>query len=252
MYDAARQLNWLDLAPEEPSFTLRRSPRARRLSVRVHRDASVEVIAPPRLAERSITEFLARHRDWILARRETALRQRVPPQAFPPQRLLLPAFGETWHLHLAGGQGSLRVRARQAGLLEVSGHIAARMPLRRAMLSWLLRHSRERLEAELGRLAQSHGFSYRAMSLRRQRTRWGSCSTRGTISLNVCLAFQPAEVMRYLLIHELAHTRHMNHSAAFWSCVSAVCPDWQRLDRALLDGWRHVPHWVFERGENRR
>jgi predicted metal-dependent hydrolase len=44
----------------------------------------------------------------------------------------------------------------------------------------------------------------------------------------------------------------MNHSAAFWSCVAAVCPDWQRLDRALLDGWRHVPHWVFEPGANRR
>ncbi len=243
----AEQLNWLDQSPDEPSFTLRRSARARRLSVRVHRDARVEVVAPQRLAERSIADFLTRHRDWIRQRLEVALRQRVPPQPFPPEQVLLHAFDETWRVHLAGGRGPVRVRARQSGLLEVSGDTACKASLRRALLGWLIRHSRERLAGALAQAAQLHGFRYAAMSVRRQRTRWGSCSTRGTISLNVCLAFQPPEVLRYLLIHELAHTRHMNHSPAFWACVAAACPDWQRLDRALIEGWRHVPHWVFER-----
>lgn len=248
---AAQQLNWLDLASEEPAFTLRRSSRARRLSVRVHRDARIEVVAPQRLAERSIADFLTRHRDWIRGRLKVALSQRAPPQPFPPELVVLPAFGEAWRLHLGGGRGVLRVRTRESGLLELSGATDCRASVHRALLGWLMRHSRERLAAELAQAAQQHGFRYVAMSLRRQRTRWGSCSTRGTISLNVCLAFQPAEVLRYLLIHELAHTRHMNHSAAFWSCVAAACPDWRRLDRALLDGWRHVPHWVFERGASR-
>jgi hypothetical protein len=52
-------------------------------------------------------------------------------------------------------------------------------------------------------------------------------------------------VVRYLLIHELAHTRHMNHSRRFWQCVAACCPDYRRLDRALSEGWRSVPGWVF-------
>lgn len=248
---AARQLNWLDQSPDEPSFTLRRSARARRLSVRVHRDARVEVVAPQRLAERSIADFLARHRDWIRQRLEIALSQRVPPQPFPPAQVLLPAFDEAWRLHLAGGAGAVRVRARHNGLLEVSGDTGCRDSLRRALLGWLMRHSRARLAVELAQAGQQHGFRYTAMSLRLQRTRWGSCSTRGTISLNVCLAFQPPEVLRYLLIHELAHTRHMNHSPAFWSCVAVACPDWQRLDRALVDGWRHVPQWVFDREPRR-
>lgn len=248
MSDVAKQLNWLDTVPDEPSFTLRRSARARRLSVRVHRDARVEVIAPLRLAERRINEFLALHRNWIRERLEVALRERVAPQPFPPQWIHLPAFGETWRLHLAGGLGPLRLRTRPFGLLEASGDTRGPTALRRALLGWLLRHSRQRLARELAEAARQHGFQYASMALRRQRTRWGSCSTRGTISLNVCLAFQPADVLRYLLIHELAHTRHMNHSPAFWSCVGAACPDWQRLDRALLDGWRHVPDWVFDPG----
>ena len=81
--------------------------------------------------------------------------------------------------------------------------------------------------------------------IRRQRSRWGSCSTRGTISLNCCLMFQRPQVVRYLMIHELSHTVQMNHSRRFWQTVSRHCPDYRRLDRELLDGWRRVPSWVF-------
>lgn len=246
MLESASQLDWLEsVAPSAEAYTLRRSARARRLSVRVHRDARVEVVAPLRLPAWQIRDFVARHRDWIAARRERALRLRPPPQPFPPATVALPAFGETWRLHLAAGRGRPRVRPTAAGLLEVPGDASDTAALRRALLGWLLRHSRERLGAELAAAAARHGFRYGSLSLRRQRTRWGSCSTRGTISLNVCLAFQPVDVMRYLLVHELAHTRHMNHSRAFWDCVAAACPDWQRLDRELLDGWRSVPEWVF-------
>ena len=72
---------------------------------------------------------------------------------------------------------------------------------------------------------------------------------RGTISLNCCLMFQRPQVTRYLLIHELAHTRHMHHGVRFWQCVGRHCPDYRALDRELLDGWKRVPAWVFGDGE---
>lgn len=243
------QLNWLESPGEEPPFELRRSARARRLSVRVHRDARVEVVAPLRLGQRSIQEFIARHSDWIRRRRELALRDRPPPEPFPPAMLQLAAFGERWRVHLAGGAGRPRVRVHTAatpiGLLELRGHAASPQDMRRALLGWLQRHARERLGAALAATAQAAGFRYSGMSLRCQRTRWGSCSSRGMISLNLCLVFQPPEVLRYLLLHELSHTRHMNHSPAFWACVARHCPDWQRLDAELLQGWRQVPGWIF-------
>ena len=90
-----------------------------------------------------------------------------------------------------------------------------------------------------------HGRAVLAGIIRRQRSRWGSCSVRGTISLNVCLLFQRPEVVDYLIVHELTHVRHMNHSARFWQAVEQHCPDWRMLDRELVEGWRHVPRWVF-------
>ena len=114
------------------------------------------------------------------------------------------------------------------------------------MRAWLVAHARTVLGAELARLAAELGFRYERLSVRRQRTRWGSCSLRGTVSLNCCLLFQRPEVLRYLLIHELVHTAHMNHSGRFWRRVELHAPDWRQLDRELLDGWRRVPSWVFD------
>ena len=68
---------------------------------------------------------------------------------------------------------------------------------------------------------------------------------RGTISLNACLLFQRPEVVDYLIVHELMHVKHMNHSNRFWQAVEKHCADWRALDRELLQGWRHVPRWIF-------
>jgi predicted metal-dependent hydrolase len=97
----------------------------------------------------------------------------------------------------------------------------------------------------LDRVASAMGLDYGRIQIRRQRTRWGSCSRSGTISLNACLMFQPPEVVNYLLIHELAHTRHMNHSRRFWRLVESHEPRWRQLDAALTCGWRAVPGWAI-------
>jgi predicted metal-dependent hydrolase len=118
--------------------------------------------------------------------------------------------------------------------------------MRRALIRWLTQHAQARLGTRLAEVAQQHGFSYSALKLRRQRTRWGSCSARGIISLNLALLFQSPEVLRYLMCHELAHTRHMNHSARFWRCVEECEPRYRSLDAQLRTGWSHVPSWLLE------
>jgi predicted metal-dependent hydrolase len=101
------------------------------------------------------------------------------------------------------------------------------------------------LAPRLQQLSADTGLAYLQLQIRRQRTRWGSCSRNGTISLNACLLFQAPEVVDYLLIHELAHTRHMNHSRRFWALVARHEPRWRELDAALMLGWREVPAWVL-------
>ena len=80
--------------------------------------------------------------------------------------------------------------------------------------------------------------------VRGQKTRWGSCSTQKTISLNYKLLFLPDELARYLFVHELCHTRHLNHSARFWRLVQSREPNYERLENQLTDAWRYVPLWA--------
>jgi predicted metal-dependent hydrolase len=222
---------------------IRVSRRARRLAVRVYPDARVEVVVPPRARPREVEQFISAHREWIESKRTQALRNRPAPEPFPPAELHLAACGETLRVHVAGGTG--RLRLTEAGdLLRVAGAFTA-ASLRAALRRWLLAAARERLAPRLEALSKSTGVAYERLSIRRQRSRWGSCSVRGTISLNACLLFQRPEVVDYLIVHELTHVKHMNHSKRFWQAVERDCPDWRALDRELLQGWRRVPRWIF-------
>lgn len=242
----SRQLALPGLDESAAAWSVRRSARARRVSARVFHSGRVEIVAPLRASDRRIADFVSRHREWIERKSlEGRRRNDASDAVFPPLELRLAAFGEHWRLHFAGGAGAARVTQGPPGLLTVSGDLADRARLRRLLLGWLAERVRGQLEGWLAAVARECGFEYRRLQMRLQRTRWGSCSARGTISLNVCLGFQRPEVVRYLLVHELSHTRHMNHSARFWDCVGQHCPQWRTLDRELLDGWRQVPPWVF-------
>jgi predicted metal-dependent hydrolase len=193
----------------------------------------------------TVEAFVRRHRDWVS--QKLAVRPARPErESFPPTDISLLALGESYRVHLAGGRGRLRAEIR-GGVLSLRGAWDGATPAaaRRALLSWLMEHARAAIEERLRAAALRGDFRYRSLQLRRQRTRWGSCSSRGVISLNVCAVFQDSAVLDYLLVHELVHTRHMNHSAAYWSAVAEHCPDWRRLDRELSQGWKRVPSWVF-------
>jgi predicted metal-dependent hydrolase len=226
------------------AWIVRESRRCRRLTVRVFHTGRVEIVVPPHTSRMVLDRFVERHRTWIERKRAEARRNATVPQVFPPAHIELGACRETWRVHLAGGVGRARVE-EGSGLLSLLGDLSSRPDVCQALRRWLIERSQLVLGSMLAHCADELGFRYERVVVRRQRTRWGSCSTRGTISLNCCLLFQRPEVVHYLLVHELSHTRHMNHSRRFWQCVALHCPDYRQLDRELLDGWRRVPSWVF-------
>ncbi len=234
---------WSDDDPSE-AWVVRESRRARRLAVRVFQTGRVEVVVPIRTSRSAVEHFLARHRIWIERKRAEARHGAIAREPFPPETVELPACGESWRVHVAGGTGRLRATS-SCGLLSLYGDCRNARAVRQLLRRWLIGHAQAVLSAALRECSRELGFAYDRVIVRRQRTRWGSCSARGTISLNCCLLFQRREVLRYLLVHELAHTRHMNHSRRFWQCVAEHCPGHRALDRELLDGWRRVPSWVF-------
>jgi predicted metal-dependent hydrolase len=243
--EQAAQLSlWSDRHATE-GWAFRESRRARRLTVRVFHSGRVEVVVPARTSRMMVERFIERHHTWIERKRAEARKHATPPEPFPPTAIELAGTGESWRIHVAGGVGRLRLKEVAPGLLSLTGNLEDAKAVQNVLRRWLVERAAAGLAPLLEACAKEMELPYRRLAVRRQRTRWGSCSTRGTISLNCCLMFQRPEVVRYLLVHELAHVRHMNHSARFWDLVARYCPDCRTLDRELLDGWRRVPSWVF-------
>jgi predicted metal-dependent hydrolase len=226
------------------AWNVRISRRARRMSMRVFPGGRVEVVVPPGTGLPAVERFVARHRDWAEQRSRESLQLAPKASERQPQAIDLRLLERSWSVDYVPAR---RVRAEQLGetVLRVHAPSLTDRHASQALVPWLTRLARHELSQRLRPLAAELGIDYARMTVRRQRTRWGSCSSRGSISLNVCLMFQRPEVVRYLMIHELCHRRHMNHSRRFWSLVASYEPDWKPLDVELLQGWRQVPAWVF-------
>lgn len=159
-----------------------------------------------------------------------------------PQRIDLPAIDDSWTVEWRPGQsGSLeccRIRNRltlgQPRALDAVG----------SLQHWLKAEARRHLPDWLALVAQDTGHRYRRASVRLQRSRWGSCSSSGTISLNAKLLMLPPDAVRYVLVHELSHTLHMNHSRAFWDEVARHQPDWRQQVGLIRTLQRSLPAWV--------
>ena len=240
------------LSPQLPLFTVDEDPqawnvriskRARRLSVRVYPAGRVEVVVPRSTTAWKVQQFVSRHREWIEERvRESSVN---PITLHPPQEILLPAIERQVQVDNMPSLQSIRLRKLDDRHIQLRGSLDVPASWSRVLNRWLMDVAEREFSSRLQQLALMHGFKYERIQIRRQRTRWGSCSSRGTISLNVCGLFLRPEVLRYLLIHELSHTQQMNHSLKFWKLVASCEPNYRELDRELTAAWRHVPPWVF-------
>jgi predicted metal-dependent hydrolase len=231
------------LERQRAPIEIRQNARVRRLTVRVYPGGRVVVTAPTATAPALVQGFITRHQDWI--DRKVA-QFSVAEEAALPVAIEVPSTGDIWIVHYRPGRCGFRVPSDR--VLEVRHGPDDPAEPRRALAAWAIAEARRSLEPWFAAVAAETGLLYRDLQWRRQKTRWGSCSRSGTISLNVALLFQPPEVVRYLFVHELSHTRHMNHSARFWGLVQSHEPNYRELDRQLSDGWRWVPSWLGSGG----
>ena len=225
-------------------WTVRTSRRARRLSVRVYPGGRVEIVVPPGASPGIVQRFIGEHRQWIDDRvRDFATRVHVDSSL--PLALDLRAINRRYDIDYVECNARPRLIELTPQTLQMVGSSVEPRAIAQALRRRLLELAASELDAQLRTVAEQFGFQFARTQIRRQRTRWGSCSARGTISLNVCLLFLEPSVVRYLMIHELCHTRQMNHSPRFWALVEACEPDYLRLDRALTHSWQQVPWWMF-------
>jgi predicted metal-dependent hydrolase len=203
-------------------YTIRRSTRARRVRVSVDARDGVQVVLPARAREREAALAVAELRPWI--------ERRLAEVSAARERLAVPAH----HVPYLGGALALapeadRVRAhRRGGVL----HVPASEP-RPAIERWYRRAARTEIAPRLDDAVAALGRAYTKLTIREQRTRWGSCSTSGAMSFNWRLVLAPEDVLDYVIWHEACHLVVMDHSRRFWSLLEHHRPGYREPQRWL-------------------
>jgi predicted metal-dependent hydrolase len=205
-----------------------RNRRARRYILRLRPDGAARVTVPRGGSLAEAKRFAERNMAWL---EQQLLRQALQPRRPLPWPLGTEILFRGQALRLESGENG------QAGLVRFGDETVAIADaggdLRPAIEQHLRRLAARELPARVFELATPHQLPVRRVTVRSQRTRWGSCSRRGTISLNWRLVQTPPFVRDYLVLHELAHLNEMNHSRRFWSEVARLCPDFREAERWL-------------------
>ena len=233
-----------------PDYQIRRSPRSKSLRLKVTREDGLCVVVPSGFDEQRIPAILKRKKVWIadaVKRVNEAKRFLEPkPATHLPESVKLTALGETWTVVYKedAARSGLWLRAAK-GKLVISGAVLERDPVIRKLKDWLRLRVRDGLFPLAEDLATRHRLKLGGLLVKSQRTRWASCSAHRNLALNTKLLFLPPELLRYVLIHELCHTVHMNHSGDFWRLLASHEPAFKRLDQSLRGAWKCVPQWIF-------
>lgn len=220
-----------------------RNARARNYRLTLRRDGVAVATIPPRGSEREARAFVEKHLDWLeRARARQARRPRAAevwtvgtPVLWRGEMTgirratLLPSAGESETSRAAESPGKPMV-CLGADVFRV---VSFDGDLRPALEAHFARRAKIELPARTWELAAVTGVDVKQVTVRNQRSRWGSCSAGGTISLNWRLVQTPDSVRDYIIYHELMHLREMNHSDRFWARVEEVCPWWRESERWL-------------------
>jgi predicted metal-dependent hydrolase len=211
----------------QPDVHFVRVKRARKYILRVRPDGSLRVTVPRGGSRREAEAFLERHRAWVAAERLRVAERHAPVQWRVGDAILLHGEPSVLRVQEAGRSRMLVVGEQRVRLTAGVENVrpAAELALRRIAG----RELAPRLEA----LAAKHQLTVSRITIRNQRSRWGSCSHRGAIALNFRLVQMPHWVRDYVLLHELMHLRQQNHSRRYWRLVAEVCPAFREAERWL-------------------
>jgi predicted metal-dependent hydrolase len=231
-----------------PQFTLKKSPRSRNVKLKASARHGLELIVPMRFNQKSIPEILETNKAWIekqlknIQAELNAIDSQVLPDA-----ITLPSLNQIWKIqYLKSDNKKLRLMTRPQQELVLFGNTEDKNLCKKLLGAWVRKQAKIYLPARLATLSQQTQLDFSNVTIRSQRSRWGSCSTEKAINLNFKLLFLPTQLVDHILIHELCHTKHMNHSGKFWRLVASHDPQWKFHCHETRRADKLVPLWVSE------
>src|ERR1700756_2995211 len=224
------------------AIRVRRHRRARRYTLRTHpTDREAILTMPPRGTIVEAREFAQIHGGWIAARLG-----RLPKAAPFQAGTVVPLRGVPHRIvHRAGERGTVWTETRDSGdkILCVAGDVEF---IDRRVHDFLKREARRDLQRSAEAYACALGVRVKRLSIRDQSSRWGSCTSAGSLSFSWRLILAPSFVLDYLAAHEVAHLVEMNHSPRFWRVVARICPSVERAKGGLANSGNDLPRYGIE------
>ena len=230
-------------------YVFKRVARRRHVHILVNDEGTLEVRAPWRFSLRKAREVLRENAAWVLDSLDTA-RERLAGRSRLVTGTRLPLLDGSLRLEVRPRAQidmfecarSSRGRVERRGTaLRVSAASLGEEELRALIQRWYRREAATHLTQRVEHYAPQLGVRPPRVTIRGQRTRWGSCSGKGTVSLNWRLMMVPSALADYVVVHELCHLRHMNHSPQFWAMVAGVVPDYRQRRHSLNALQGHLP-----------
>lgn len=224
---------------------MRISKRASRPRITINQYGLVELVWPHGLSQRLVSSMLKQHQQWVLQQLTRLDHKEVLP-VLPPKQIHLHAIDQSWSLDYQAQTAKRLSYAEDDTVLNILGDMQEKEAVRQLLCAWVKEKGTQYLKPWLLEEAQLMGLEYASVSIRLQKKRWGSCSAKQCINLNASLLFLPDFLVRHVLIHELTHLKHLNHSACFWAEVEKFDKDYISNRKQLHYYAKDVPAWLTE------
>ncbi|MFW6235325.1 MAG: M48 family metallopeptidase [Desulfovibrionales bacterium] len=226
-------------------YSVRTSTRCKRILLKISPTHGVEVVVPKGVSHAKAHVVVQNRKEWIENRLERFRARGLPcGRSIPvPHRIDLPSVGRRVRVEHHPGKGRSRVR-EHGDIVQVFSEEGESGAWKHLLMKWLKTQGRVHLVDWVQTVADETGLRYTSVRIGAQRTRWGSYSAKGTVSLNCRLLFFPAELVRYVLVHELCHSLHPDHSPRFRARLESLISHSRDLEQELKQSWRYVPAWA--------
>ncbi len=224
-----------------PPFKVKINKRCKYLQLKITAHKGLEVVTPRELPLPDILAFIDKKRHWI----NKHLAKVKPVEILLPESLALRAINEVWHVDYVATQKKHTLAVGTDNQqLNVFGNLLEKTACIKAIIEWLKLSAERHFNPLLKQLSMQFNLPYQGLTIRSQKTRWGSCSHDKRISLNCNLLFLPPTLVQHVLLHELCHTKRLDHSPAFWKLLTGFDPRCEQHRQALKHANSYIPDWI--------
>ena len=210
--------------------------RSKRIKLQFCTYRGLIISSPKKLSQKKLDHICLEHKEWIQTQQAKYSIKNLEQQ---PYELNLVALEKTYAL--------LFIINDKNKVIEDDNNLVIQgkqtKPQINNLKQWMRQQAKQLFALKLDHWSKKTQLNYSKLNVRSQKSRWGSCSSTGTISLNDQLLFMPSSVLDYIIVHELCHTIHPNHSARYWSLVNEHYPNFKQQEKLLAEYAKCIPSW---------